>query len=131
MVRYSLGDMAEASAPCRCGRGLPTVRRIVGRSRNLIRLPTGDRVWPSLGGFGPEGYLKALPILQFQIVQTELDLREVRLVTARPLNAEEEQFIVARTNRALGYPFRVEFRYFEDRLPLPASGKFEDFVCLV
>ena len=46
VVRYALGDMAEASGPCPCGRGLPTVRRIVGRSRNLIRLPTGDRVWP-------------------------------------------------------------------------------------
>jgi phenylacetate-CoA ligase len=131
VVRYALGDMAEASAPCPCGRGLPAVRRIVGRSRNLIRLPTGDRVWPSLGGFGPEGYLKRLPILQFQLRQTELDLLEVRLVTGRPLTAEEEQLIVERARRAIGHPFRLEFRYFEGRLPLPDSGKFEDFICLV
>jgi phenylacetate-CoA ligase len=131
VVRYALGDHAEASAPCPCGRGLPTVRRIVGRSRNLILLPTGDRVWPSLGGFGPQGYLKALPILQFQIRQTERDLLEVRLVTARPFTADDERLIVERTLGALGHPFRLEFHYFEDRLPLPDSGKFEDFVCLV
>jgi phenylacetate-CoA ligase len=131
VVRYAIGDHAEACAPCPCGRGLPTVRRIVGRSRNLIRLPSGDRVWPNLGGFGPKGYLSALPILQFQIVQTGLDLLEVRLVTARPFTAQDEELILDRTRRALGHPFRVEFRYFEGRLPVPASGKFEDFLCLV
>jgi phenylacetate-CoA ligase len=131
VVRYALGDHAEAAGPCPCGRGLPTVRRIVGRSRNLIRLPTGDRVWPSLGGFGPEGYLKLLPILQFQIVQTKLDLLEVRLVSSRPLTAEDEQLILDRTQHSLGHPFRLEFRYFDERLPLPESGKFEDFICLV
>jgi phenylacetate-CoA ligase len=131
VIRYALGDHAEVAGPCPCGRGLPTVRRIVGRSRNLILLPTGDRVWPSLGGFGPQGYLKALPILQFQVRQTERDLLEVRLVTGRPLTVEEERLIVERTQGALGHPFRVEFRYFEDRLPLPDSGKFEDFICLV
>jgi hypothetical protein len=88
-------------------------------------------VWPSLGGFGPQGYLKALPILQFQIRQTDCDLLEVRLVTARPFTADDERLIVERTLGALGHPFRLEFHYFEDRLPLPDSGKFEDFVCLV
>jgi phenylacetate-CoA ligase len=131
IIRYALGDMAEASAPCPCGRGLPTVRRIVGRSRNLILLPTGDRVWPNLGGFGPQGYLSALPILQFQVLQTEPDLLEIRLATGRPFTADDEQLIVERTHRATGHPFRVEFRYFDDRLPLPESGKFEDFICLV
>ncbi|MGZ5791534.1 MAG: hypothetical protein ACXWI7_04800, partial [Croceibacterium sp.] len=73
----------------------------------------------------------ALPILQFQIFQTEADLLEMRLVTGRPFTAEDEQLIVERTQRAIGHPFRLEFRYFEDRLPLPDSGKFEDFICLV
>jgi len=131
IVRYALGDLAEVAAPCPCGRGLPTLRRIVGRSRNLVRLPDGDRVWPSLGGFGPDGYLHTVPIIQFQCLQTELDLIEMRLVTERPLTADEEQRIVERMLRSLEHPFRIEFRYFEGRLPSPPSGKFEDFICLV
>jgi phenylacetate-CoA ligase len=131
VVRYALGDLAEVNAPCACGRGLPTLRRIVGRSRNLIRLPDGNRVWPSLGGFGPEGYLHVVPILQFQLIQTEPDLLEIRLVTERPLTADEERLINDRTCRSLGHPFRLVFRYFDGRLPLPPSGKFEDFICLV
>ena len=93
--------------------------------------PDGSRVWPSLGGFGPEGYLHVVPILQFQCIQTELDRIEIRLVTERPLTADEEQLVTDRTQRSLGHPFRIEFAYFEGRLPLPASGKFEDFICLV
>jgi phenylacetate-CoA ligase len=131
VVRYALGDLAEVSGPCACGRGLPTLRRIVGRSRNLILMPDGYRVWPSLGGFGPNGYLHVLPILQFQLLQTEPDLLEVRLVTERPLTLDEERLVTERTQQALGHPFRLEFRYFEGRLPMPASGKFEDFMCLV
>lgn len=50
VVRYAPGDLAEVGEPCPCGRGLPTLRRIVGRSRNLILMPDGRRLWPSLGG---------------------------------------------------------------------------------
>jgi phenylacetate-CoA ligase len=32
LVRYDLGDLAEAGNPCACGRGLPVLRRIVSRT---------------------------------------------------------------------------------------------------
>lgn len=131
VVRYALGDFAEVAGPCPCGRGLPTIRRIVGRSRNLLRRPDGSRVWPSTGGFGPEGFLSKVPILQFQFVQTDVESIELRLVTPRPLTADEERYIVERAQRSLGHPFQIEFRYFDGRLPLPESGKFEDFISLV
>ena len=86
---------------------------------------------PSLGGFGPEGYLHVLPIRRFQYIQIEPERIEIRLVTERPLTPDEEQLIVERSQLTLGHPFRFEFRYFDDRLPPSPSGKFEDFVCLV
>ena len=39
-----LNDYAEAGGPCPCGRGLPTVKRFLGRERNLLRLPDGTRI---------------------------------------------------------------------------------------
>lgn len=131
VIRYLLGDHAEVGPPCPCGRGLPTLARIVGRSRNLLLAPDGGRRWPSLGGFGRTGFLHSVPILQYQCIQTHAERIEVRLVTARPLAADEERLVADRMLAALGHPFRLEFRYFDDRLPLPPSGKFEDFICLV
>lgn len=52
-------------------------------------------------------------------------------VTGRPLTSDEERLVTERAHKSLGYPFKFEFRYFEGRLPLPPSGKFEDFICLV
>ncbi|TFG81265.1 MAG: phenylacetate--CoA ligase family protein, partial [Chromatiales bacterium] len=41
LIRYRLGDYAEFGDPCPCGRGLPVLRRIHGRQRNMLRLPDG------------------------------------------------------------------------------------------
>jgi phenylacetate-CoA ligase len=32
LIRYDLGDLAEAGAPCACGRGLPVIARVLGRA---------------------------------------------------------------------------------------------------
>jgi phenylacetate-CoA ligase len=34
LIRYEIGDQAEVGEPCPCGRGLPTLRRILGRATN-------------------------------------------------------------------------------------------------
>ncbi|HMK67700.1 MAG TPA: AMP-binding protein, partial [Stellaceae bacterium] len=39
ILRYEIGDWAEPGGPCPCGRGLPTLRRILGRERNLVKMP--------------------------------------------------------------------------------------------
>src|SRR5262249_3124394 len=43
LIRYALEDMAEvAPTPASCGRAHPTLRRILGRSRNLFRFRNGQ-----------------------------------------------------------------------------------------
>ena len=36
LIRYDIGDWAEAGEPCSCGRGLPTIRRFVGREHSIL-----------------------------------------------------------------------------------------------
>jgi phenylacetate-CoA ligase len=43
LIRYEIGDYAEVGAACSCGRGLPVLKRIMGRYRNLLTLPDGTR----------------------------------------------------------------------------------------
>jgi len=123
-----LGDHAEAGPPCPCGRGLPTLARIRGRSRNLVRLPDGTRHWPQVGFYE---YRDVAPVRQYQLVQHSLEEVELRLVTDRALSVDEEHRLAAIVQRWLQHPFRVRFSYFEGRIPRGPGGKFEDFVSLV
>ena len=41
LIRYEIGDYAAFGGECTCGRGLPVLERIVGRARNMLRLPDG------------------------------------------------------------------------------------------
>src|SRR5208282_2367676 len=123
--RYEIGDYAQAGEPCTCGRGLPVIRRIMGRVRNMVRLPDGARHWPSLGLLSvmPEGLIK-----QFQCVQRSLEHIEVRLVTARRLTNEEEAKLRAGLKEKLGHPFKFDIAYSE-QLERGSGGKFEEFRC--
>lgn len=126
LLRYDIGDLGEASGPCPCGRGLPTLRRILGRERNLILMPDGRRHWP-LVGFGQ--FREVAPIAQYQLIQHSRTAIEVRLVTERPLTAVEETRLGEVIRNALGAPFALRFVYFESEIPRGPGGKFEEFVC--
>jgi phenylacetate-CoA ligase len=131
LIRYGIGDQAEVGPSCPCGRGLPTLRRIIGRDRNLILMPDGSLRWPLIGALGPGGFAGFAPVLQVQLIQHARDRIEVRLVVARPLADAEEQRIAERIRASLGYPFHLDFHYFDDRLPVPQSGKLDDFIRLI
>ncbi|MGH6947619.1 MAG: phenylacetate--CoA ligase family protein [Kiloniellales bacterium] len=123
LIRYELGDLAEVGPPCPCGRGLPVVTRVFGRYRNMLTLPSGDRVWPRLR---EDRYTDVAPVRQFQVVQKSTEQLEVRLVVDRPLTAEEESAIGKIIVDRLGHTFRLDFTY-HDQIPRSPSGKFEDF----
>ena len=125
LIRYELRDYAEAGAPCPCGRGLPTIARIVGRSRNKLTLPNGEQHWP-LVGF--DRYREIAPIRQYQLVQNSLNDVEVRLVVDRALSGDEETRLAAVITAALGHSFRLSFIYFRGEIPRGPGGKFEEFI---
>ena len=128
LIRYDIGDFSVAGALCPCGRGLPTIERIAGRERNLLRLPDGTRYWP-LTGYGM--FREIAPVIQYQLVQHDLLRVEVRLAVERDLSEGEEAALAAQIAKALGHPFGIEFTYYRNRLPQAPSGKSEEFVCLM
>ena len=122
LLRYELGDFAEPGAPCLCGRGLPVIRRIAGRTRNMARDPSGRIFQPA---FDP--VLKHAPLRQFQVVQHSLQRLELRYVLDRELTAAEADALTAALIRQLGYPFEIGLTRVEeiDRAP---GGKYEAFL---
>jgi phenylacetate-CoA ligase len=124
LIRYDLGDCAEVGEPCDCGRGLPVLKRIMGRYRNLVTLPSGELRWPKMGY---EELRSVVPVDLMQMVQHSLEDIEVRLVKAAPLTAEEQQALTAFIQRNLGYPFRLRFEYVAD-IRNASNGKIEQFI---
>jgi phenylacetate-CoA ligase len=127
LIRYEIGDFAEVGAPCPCGRGLPVITRILGRTRNMIVLPSGARRWPLVGS---NDYRGIAPISQFQLIQNSLEDIEVKLVVARALTSEEEQRLTKVIHSALGHAFHLTYSCV-DAIPRSAGGKHEDFICRV
>jgi phenylacetate-CoA ligase len=124
LIRYELGDYAEPGEACPCGRGLPVLRRVVGRARNMLVTATGQRYWPS---FGSRSLTEIAPVLQHQFVQKSFDLIEARLVTAAPLDPAQEARLREAILGRLPAGFGVEFAY-PARIERSAGGKYEDFV---
>lgn len=128
LIRYALGDYARVGGPAACGRGLPVLQEIMGRQRNMLRLPDGNRIWPRTGF---KEYAAVAPVLQHQLVQLDSGTVEVRLVVASPLQPEQEAALTGIIHQALRYPFRLQFRYYDAEIPRAANGKFEDFMSLL
>ena len=127
LIRYETGDYAMAGEPCRCGRRLPVIERILGRARNMMVLPAGDVLWPR---YASNILGKLFPLRQFRLVQTSLRELVLEIVPARPLSVDEERGLKSLVVETLGHPFELELRTVDD-IPRSPSGKFEDFVCRV
>ncbi len=127
VIRYDIGDFAERGPACPCGRGLPTLNRVMGRERNMVKLPDDRSYWPQTGF---REFASVADIAQYQFVQKSLALIEVRLVVRGPaLTQANEAALADIISAALKHRFAYHFVYFAERLPVPASGKFEEYVC--
>jgi phenylacetate-CoA ligase len=83
-IRYRIEDMAEvADHPCICGRAIPTVRRVIGRTADFLRRRDGSRV---AGISLIENTLTDIAgIDQMQIVQESIERLVVRIVPGADL----------------------------------------------
>lgn len=124
-LRYKTGDIAVASPqPCSCGRALPLLERVEGRSNDSIVSPDG-RIINSLALIYPVREIEGIE--HFRIRQQKPDRFHVQLVRNErfPIDGEE------RIRRAWEHLLRSSVEVIFDYLPaLPAerSGKFRHVV---
>jgi phenylacetate-CoA ligase len=127
LLRYDIGDYAEVGFPCPCGRGLPVLKRIYGRVRNMMVLSSGEKRWP---GFILSSWAKMGPIRQMQAIQKNRSEMEIRMVVTRPLTEDETEQLHQKITADFENQFQVLFRYVDD-IPRSQGGKYEDFICEV
>lgn len=120
-IRYDIGDYAEVGATCSCGRGLPVLKRILGRARNAISQPDGSYRWPDITKIINEC---ALPIRQLQIIQKDKTTIDVGFSAQRALDASEQEALYQKLHSTLGDAFQLSLTMHDD-IPRHANGKFE------
>jgi phenylacetate-CoA ligase len=122
LIRYELGDVVEVGGRCPCGRGLPVLTRIRGRTQNLLHLPNGDTLFPSIW----KEIMSFPKIRQFQMTQTSLQDVVLKLVVSDPLDDAERKGLVRGIQDRLTADFRVGITYVDD-IPRQPGGKFLEF----
>jgi len=124
LIRYEVGDYAEMGEPCSCGRGLPVIKRILGRYRNMLRTESGEVKYPKLG---IQDLYKIAPVQQFQALQLSLSEIEINLVLDRPLTKTEKETFHNKFQKSFGPDFHIEIKQVGS-ISRSTNGKYEEFL---
>ena len=127
LIRYEIGDYAEVGEQCSCGRTLPVLKQVLGRTRNMLVLPSGDKLWPS---FILSHWAKLAPIRQIQVIQHSHTDVEVKVVPTADISETVETQLRDAIAHDLGGQFHIQLTYTDD-IPRSKSGKYEDFISKV
>jgi phenylacetate-CoA ligase len=127
LLNYRLGDLAALSdEPCPCGRTLRLLTGLEGRVLDVIWMPDGSfvhpvEIWKVISHSLDEG---GSGLLQYQLIQHELALFELRLATVdrRAFDRMGDE-LVNSLRRLLGQSSVIEPVYYEERLPTDDRGK--------
>lgn len=123
LIRYRIGDrikLAPEGKQCACGSCFPLVEKIEGRSTDYILSPTHGKV--NLGNIsnstkGVEG------IIQFQVIQEELESVRVLVVASSEFNDQEEHKFKAALAERFGPELVISLQVVSE-IPKEKSGKF-------
>lgn len=124
-IRYRTGDIGSLSSEtCSCGRGLPLLKEIQGRSTDFVIAADGT----VMHGLALIYILRDQPgVREFKVVQETLDLTRVYIVTEPPFQAESIDKIVSGLKQRLGSGVHVEVQQVAN-IPAEKSGKFRYIV---
>jgi phenylacetate-CoA ligase len=119
-IRYVIGDRAIAGfGECSCGRGLPLLRRVVGRKLDVIDTPSGRKI---PGEFFPH-LLKEFPaVRRFQVVQENIRGVKILVEPGNGLDSDVRNEVVEAVRATVGDDLHIEL-VLVDAIGLTGAGK--------
>ncbi len=127
-VRYPTGDIGTLSSEsCSCGRGLPLLKEIQGRTTDFVIAKDGT----ILHGLALIYVLRDLPgVASFKIIQESLDLTRVLILCDDQYCESSEETIRQEFKKRLGNDVEISVEQV-DEIPKEKSGKFRYVVSRV
>lgn len=119
LVRYRQGDLAAWDAePCPCGRAMPVIKEIMGRTEDVLQAPDGRRLFRFCLVFGGQSRIR-----EGQVVQEALDRFRLNVVPAPGYGPADRDDLIRRVRHQVGANVTVVVETVE-RIPRTAAGKF-------
>jgi len=120
-IRYEIGDIGVfTDRQCSCGRGLPIIEDVVGRSLDMLKTPEGKMV---SGEFFPHLMKEFKEVVKFQVIQETLEDLQIMMVTSDELSDEALRRLDREVRRVFGNAIKVSYSRVDD-IPLTSSGKY-------
>ncbi len=126
LIRYETGDYAVPAPANGCSRSPMAIQRIIGRERNLFRLPNGSKVLPRI----PHRVVHDLALRKYKLIQrtlTDIELLYIPRDETMQITDEAGQDMI---DRYMAPGFRVRCLRVSE-LPNAPSGKYLLHECLI
>ena len=124
-IRYRTGDIGTlATEQCSCGRGLPVLKEIEGRSTDFVIAADGT----VMHGLSLIYILRDIPGMKaFKVIQENRQLTKVLLVAEPPFAASMIDNVIASFKQRLGNSVEIQVQL-TDTIPAEKSGKYRYIV---
>jgi len=121
LIRYQIGDMGAISKQqqCGCGRNLPLMESIVGRTSDIVHTPSGKQL---VIHFFSRIFSTEASVEQFQVVQRTPGAILIKLVVDREFNDSAKTRILKEIH-TLGDPELMVDWDFVDSIPVGKNAK--------
>jgi phenylacetate-CoA ligase len=121
-IRYVTGDRAIAGfTQCSCGRGLPLLRKVIGRQLDILTTPAGRQI---PGEFFPHLIKDFAAVRRFQVIQPNPHEIVLRLVVDDHWFSATRDELTRIVHDELGEAFTLRIDVVDD-IPLTRAGKLQ------
>ncbi|MFT6733278.1 MAG: phenylacetate-CoA ligase [Polaribacter sp.] len=121
IIRYKLGDVGKVSnIQCNCGRNLPLLGSVEGRSGDFFVKPDGSKIH---GEYFTHLFYELPQVKQFQMIQESLEKIDLRIVeTSKQKDQTYLEKIISKTKEMLGEQAEVNVEILDEIKPT-TTGK--------
>lgn len=125
LIRYKIGDsIILSNTSCTCGRSMPIVKEIIGRTEDIVYGKDGRRMVRFHGIFVGLNAIK-----MSQVIQENIETILIKVVVDGLLKSKDKELIIARIKSQLG---EINVRIEEvSHIPLSANGKFKAVISTI
>jgi phenylacetate-CoA ligase len=128
-IRYDIGDAAiPALGACSCGRSLPVLSQVLGRTRNAFVLKDGKRVWLRI--WDEQALQACVPCRELQMVQIDYERFELRYVPDGTGRTADRAVLDACVRSRI-HPSAEVILVPMDKIARGPGGKLDPFISLV